>query len=197
VKGEDPPAVAHPRASAPDPRPDGEAGPGPLLPLRTSEDTTGEVARLMAKFERRNNAPDIVREIANSERGFSLWVHGIDSLMYRADLPAVDREAAILRLAATVGSTYEWEQHRPIALEAGLSAGAIEAIGRLDPPEGLSASATLAIGVADTVLAGGSLSDETWSACRAQWGDAGAFDLLLTVAWWGGLVPLLIRMFRL
>src|SRR6202020_879991 len=42
---------------------------GPLLPLRGSKDTDGEVRRLLEKFEDRNNAPDILRVVANSERG--------------------------------------------------------------------------------------------------------------------------------
>jgi alkylhydroperoxidase family enzyme len=174
-----------------------EPGRRPLLPLRTSRDTDGEVSRLMAKFEQRNNAPEIVRQMANSERGLSLWVHGIDSLMYRADLPAADREAVILRLAATVRSGYEWEQHRRIAIDTGLSPEAVDAIGSLGPTDMLSASSALAVGVVDTVLAGGAISDEMWGDCLAQWGEAGASDLLLTIAWWGGFVPLLIRMFRL
>ena len=71
---------------------------GPLLPLRGSKDTDGEVRRLLEKFEDRNNAPDILRVVANSERGFQLWVRAIDALMYRSELPAPDREAAIVRL---------------------------------------------------------------------------------------------------
>lgn len=172
---------------------------GPLLPLRSSSDTSGEVARLMAKFEERQNAPEILRVIANSERGFSLWVHGIDALMYRSSLPGKDREAAILRLAAKVPSRYAWEQHSEIAMRLGMSPSAVDTVShgvetQLDTlPEG----ARLAAEVVDVVLAGEALADDTWAACQQQWGDDGAFDLLLTIAWWGGFVPLLIQMFGL
>ena len=117
--------------------------------------------------------------------------------MYRADLPATDREAVILRLAATLRSGYEWEQHRRIAIDTGLSPEAVDAIGSLGSTDELSASSALAVGVVDAVLAGGAISDEMWGDCLAQWGEAAACDLLLTIAWWGGFVPLLIRMFRL
>jgi alkylhydroperoxidase family enzyme len=176
---------------------------GPLLPLRSSADTSGEVQRLMAKFEARDNAPDIVREIANSERAFSLWVPAIDALMYRAALPAADREAAILRLAARVRSGYEWRQHQAVAAAAGLPADAIAAIGALDEPDRLAGALTgsqrLAVTVADSVTAEGStgISDEMWAEARRTWGDEAAFDLLYSIAWWGGAVPLLIRLFRL
>ena len=176
---------------------------GPLLPLRTSGDTTGEVQRLMAKFEARDNAPDIVREIANSPRAFSLWVAGIDALMYRAALPAADREAVILRLAARAGCGYAWRQHDVIAGHAGLSAEAISAIGALDDddrlPGVLTPAQLLAVTMADSVVSAGGagISDETWAQARLTWGDEAAFDLLSSIAWWGGLVPLYIRMFRL
>ena len=176
---------------------------GPLLPLRTSADTSGEVQRLMAKFEARDNAPDIVREIANSERAFSLWVAGIDALMYRAALPAPDREAVILRLAARARSGYAWRQHEVMAARAGLSPEAIDAIAALDGHERLAGVLTpaqrLAVAIADSVTVddGDGISDEMWDRARRTWGDEGAFDLLSSVAWWGGLVPLLIRMFRL
>jgi alkylhydroperoxidase family enzyme len=178
---------------------------GPLLPLRTAADTTGEVQRLMAKFEARDNAPDIVREIANSPRAFSLWVAGIDALMYRAALPAGDREAVILRLAARADCGYAWRQHEVIAGRAGLTPEAIEAIGALAPGDGdrlaavLTPSQLLAVSMADsvTVDGGAGISDETWAHAVATWGDEGAFDLLSSIAWWGGLVPLYIRMFRL
>ena len=180
-------------------------GRGPLLPLRTSADTTGEVQRLMAKFEARDNAPDIVREIANSPRAFSLWVAGIDALMYRAALPAADREAVILRLAARAGCGYAWRQHDVIAGRAGLSPEAIAAVGALALDDGdrlaaaLTPSQLLAVTLADSVVVpgGAGISDEMWERARATWGDEGAFDLLSSIAWWGGLVPLYIRMFRL
>jgi alkylhydroperoxidase family enzyme len=176
---------------------------GPLLPLRTSADTSGEVQRLMAKFEGRDNAPDIVREIANSPRAFSLWVAGIDALMYQAALPAPDREAVILRLASRSRCGYAWRQHDAIAGRAGLSPEAIAAIGALDDDERLAAALTpsqlLAVGLADSVVvAGGTgISDETWEQARLTWGEEGALDLLSSIAWWGGLVPLYIRLFRL
>jgi len=181
---------------------------GPLLALRSAADTTGEVQRLMARFEARNNAPDIIREIANSERGFTVWVAAIDALMYRADLPAADREAVVLRLAALTRARYQWVQHEAIALGVGLSPEAIAALGDLDhpvPPSAgpgspvLTASQWLAVAIADSVVGDDApgISDDTWAEARRTWGDDGAFDLLYSVAWWGGMVPLLIRMFRL
>jgi alkylhydroperoxidase family enzyme len=175
---------------------------GPLLPLRGSKDTDGEVRRLLEKFEDRNNAPDILRVVANSERGFQLWVRAIDALMYRSELPAPDREAAVLRLAASCRSRYEWVEHEQIARTVGLSAEAIEAIAAVDdrtPIPLLTESQNLVITIVDSTLdAGGpGIDDELWSRARATWGDSAAFDLLFCIGWWGGMVPLLIRMFRL
>jgi AhpD family alkylhydroperoxidase len=180
-------------------------GRGPLLPLRHSSDTDGEVRRLLEKFESRNNAPDILRLVANSERGFQLWVKFIDALMYRSDLPAADREVAVLRLAATQRSRYEWVEHEQIARSVGLSAEAIEAIADVsdvvdhNPFEMLTESQNLVITMVDSVLdpQGSGIDDEIWNRARITWGDNAAFDLLYCIGWWGGMVPLLIRMFRL
>jgi AhpD family alkylhydroperoxidase len=174
----------------------------PLLPLRHSSDTDGEVRRLLEKFESRNNAPDILRLVANSERGFELWVKFIDALMYRSNLPAADREVAVLRLAATQRSRYEWVEHEQVARNVGLSAEAIDAladVGDHSPFEVLTESQNLVVTMVDAVLdpQGSGIDDEVWSRARITWGDSAAFDLLYCIGWWGGMVPLLIRMFRI
>jgi alkylhydroperoxidase family enzyme len=173
--------------------------PSPLVPLRTAADTAGEVARLLAKFEARDNAPDIVRAVANSERAFLLWVHAIDALLYRSVLPAADREAAILRMAAHCASRYEWDQHVPLARAAGLDEAAVAALADTTrgPVEELDPGPALAVALVDRVRRGEPVSDDHWAAARGQWGDDGAFDLVFTIAFWGGFVPLAIQMLRL
>ena len=114
------------------------------------------------------NTPDILRVVANSEAGVPALVRAIDALMYQSELPAPDREAAVLRLAASCRSQYEWVEHEQIARTVGLSAEAIEAIAAVDdrtPIPLLTESQNLVITIVDSTLdAGGpGIDDELWS----------------------------------
>jgi alkylhydroperoxidase family enzyme len=157
----------------------------------------------MAKFELRHNAPEILCAIANSERSFAIWVASIDALMYKADLPAGDREVAVLRLAALTQSRYEWVEHSKIAAATDVSLEAMNALLVLDGSDHLrdllTSSQLLAVVIVDSVFSreGPGISDDLWAEARSTWGDSGAFDLIFSIAWWGGMVPLLLRMLRL
>ncbi|MCA8929216.1 MAG: carboxymuconolactone decarboxylase family protein [Alphaproteobacteria bacterium] len=67
------------------------------------------------------------------------WMPFFGHCLHKCELSLRERETVMLRIGRLCGSGYEWAQHRPIALERGLSAAEIAAIadGTLGGREGL------------------------------------------------------------
>jgi 4-carboxymuconolactone decarboxylase len=162
------------------------------LPMRTSSDTDGEVQRVLAQMEEGKTNLKIIRLMANAPRAFRPFVLFSKALMREGFLPDEDREAIVLYLAVRNNVPYEWHEHLPMARAAGLSDKQIEglAAGSVDH---LSKNQQLAVSMAKEVADGSGVTPDTWTNACAVWGQAGAMDVILSVAWWGGLVPTLVR----
>jgi 4-carboxymuconolactone decarboxylase len=175
----------------------GSALPDPSLdlPLRSSADTEGDVQRVLSKLESSGHDLKINRVLANSSAAFRPYMMLASALLNNAALPAAEREIVILHLAARRHVTYEWDEHVPMSVQAGVSddqRGAIES-GQTADQSLFSPSEQLAIRVADAIVDERSLGPEVWEEMKAHWGLEGGLDLILTVAFWGGFVPTVIE----
>jgi len=164
------------------------------LPRRTAADTDGDVARVLGKLEASGQDLLILRLLANSPNAFRPFVLFADALLNRAALPRSVMEVVILWLAQHHRAPYEWEEHEPMALRAGLRPAQIDALrtGAL-PADLFDDGDRLAVDVARALTERGDVPPELWSAAVERWGDAAALDLVLTVGWWGGLVLSVVR----
>lgn len=111
------------------------------------------------------------------------------------ELPARLKELAILRVAALEDAQYEWVQHVPRALAAGVSESEVEAL-RTGAP--LTAAEAPAIALVEALVARASPPAETVAAAEALLGVRGVVELTLTtsiymliarIAGVAGLVP--------
>lgn len=162
------------------------------LPRRTSQDTTADVQRVLAKLEPTGQDLTILRLLANSSHAFRPFVLFSGALLNRATLPAPVREAVILAMAVADGTSYEWAEHVPMATEAGLSAEQIEAI-RVGDLASLPEELLFGIETATQVRAGIGVSEADWQRMVTSWTQEGALDLVLTAGWWGGMIPAVIN----
>ena len=89
------------------------------------------------------------------------------------------KEMAILRVAALEGAEYEWVQHEPRALAAGVRPDEVAALRNGDE---LPASERPAISLVEELVRGAHPRDETVAATRALLGVGGVIDLTLLVA---------------
>src|SRR4051794_25598843 len=72
---------------------------------------------------------NVFRMVAHAETAFRPWMRFGGALLGAAQLDAVLRELAILRVARlTPGADYEWVQHVPIALTCGATDEQIAAL---------------------------------------------------------------------
>ena len=100
----------------------------------------------------------LFRVLANASGAFSSWVGLSAALLSELELDAGLREIAILQLAKTVQSEYEWAQHTAIARTVGATTAVIDAIERgsvddLDPRHALVARAATEMASGDRVTA--------------------------------------------
>jgi 4-carboxymuconolactone decarboxylase len=112
--------------------------------------------------------------------------------MHKAALPARVREIVILALAADNDCAYEWAEHDKIAAKAGVDdaeRAALRADGLSADVSSFSDDDRLALRVGAELHPARSLSAASWQATVDTWGPEGAIDLVLSVGWWGGLVP--------
>jgi 4-carboxymuconolactone decarboxylase len=161
------------------------------IPRRTAADTSGEVSRVLAKLEASGKNLTIVRLLANDPALLRPFVLLSGALLNDAVLPAEVREVVILWLAQRNRSTYEWAEHEIMGAQAGLSPELIDSLrrGKLD---GASRQQRLAVEIVGELVESRKLSGQSWQSAQDTWGLAGAFDLVLSVGWWHGLVPVVI-----
>jgi alkylhydroperoxidase family enzyme len=164
-----------------------------ITPLR-SEDADGEVARVLSKLEASGNNLKILRVLANGENVFRPFVLLSNALMNKSSLSAADREVVILHLAAQRDVPYEWKEHVPMSDAVGITEDQRKLIlsGTIGADD-FTPSQLLAVRAADEIISGRSLSEATWAQARDTWGQDGALDLVVSVAWWGAFVPTIIE----
>ena len=102
-------------------------------------------------------------------------------------LPRHDSELVILRVAWLCGAAYDWWQHVPLALRAGLRPNAVEAVADVSPPADLSDRQRVLVAITDELLAQRELSDETWRAAGQTLTDREVIELCLLVGHYQGL----------
>ena len=100
-----------------------------------------------------------------------------ETIRYRSSLPPTCRELAILAVASHWGAAFEWQAHRPLAIEAGVEQSAIEAIEAGGLPE-LPAGEHAAYALVRELVQTGRVSDEAFAAAREAFGEEGVVDLL-------------------
>jgi alkylhydroperoxidase family enzyme len=76
--------------------------------------------KVRATYEALPNKLNIFRMLAHAERNYAGFTQLGGTILARQDLAADLRELAILYIASVSKARYEWQQHVPIAKDAGL-----------------------------------------------------------------------------
>lgn len=164
------------------------------LALRTAADTSGVVHDVLAKLEEAGTSIALARLAANSAAGFRPFVIMTDSMVRRSALDRRISEIVILHLAARQGADYEWGRHEPAARRHGVTNDQIEvlrSLAQLTEPT-FDVAEMIACALADDLLEGIDVR-KGWDNVVEQLGKDAAVDLIFTVAFWGGFVPILVR----
>jgi 4-carboxymuconolactone decarboxylase len=114
------------------------------------------------------------------------------AIRYRTSLEAATREVAILAVAATLESEFEWFAHERLARAAGVSDETIARIAAGREPDGEEA---LPYRAARELIAAGDLSDERFAEVEERFGTTGCVELVVLIGYYR-MLALMLRTFR-
>lgn len=142
------------------------------VPYLDPDDAPDAVAGRLAKLPPLH----VFRLLAHAETAFVPWLRFGGALLGELALDPALRELVILQVGR-LAARYEWEQHVPIALDAGVSAEQIDALQRgcLD---GFDDAARAALEFTAALVAG-EVDDETYAAVAEHLDDRGVVELSL------------------
>ena len=100
-----------------------------------------------------------------------------DYLRYRSALPPRISEFVILLTARQWTQDLEWKIHRPIALKAGVDAATVQAVAEGRRPETMSEEEAAAWSFTTELARNRSVSDPTYAAALARFGERGVMDM--------------------
>lgn len=98
-------------------------------------------------------------------------------LRYGSVLPLRVSEFAILVVAREWSQPVEWAIHHPIALKAGVAPDTAQALAEGRRPDTMSADEALAYAFSTELMRNRAVSDATYAALVARFGEQGAIDL--------------------
>lgn len=98
-------------------------------------------------------------------------------LRFESALPPTHRELAILTAARESDCEFEWAAHTRLGAEAGVRREAIDVIGRRGSLGQLDEDEALIVGYGRELLRNRRVSDATFEAARARYGDQGVTEL--------------------
>jgi 4-carboxymuconolactone decarboxylase len=159
------------------------------IPLTSIEQQPEQVRQWMA---RRGNL-NVFRLLANAPHVFPGWTQMVDELFDSPTFNLRMREVVILRVAHLQGSRYELAQHTGIARGAGLTEQQINAIldtGDLDAAD-FSRTERTALDVTTELCTTHRLTEDSFAAAQAVFGDEALTELLMIISCYYGLALVL------
>jgi len=152
-----------------------------------------EIKALYQQIE--NNGARIMnfyRVVANSP-GVARNAIGLgNSLFRKTELSPKLRELVIMRIARLCGCEYEWVQHRPLALQSGLTQVQLDTIGSWNESDAFSDDERTVLRYVDEVEKNIRVPDNIFQALRRYLDDRQIVELTLAIGWWGMLSRLFV-----
>ena len=153
----------------------------PRVPPVQDHEFTEEQQAAMAKFKL-NGVPliNIQRTMIHNpdaRSAFGVWGHYI--LSDKLSITAREREILILRAGWLCRSGYEYTQHRPFGLRAGLTETEMDNL-KVGPEAGWSPVESLLILACDEMVGDHFISEPTWTALSAHYNQRQLMDIVYT-----------------
>jgi alkylhydroperoxidase family enzyme len=102
-------------------------------------------------------------------------------ILFSSTLSPRQRELLVLRVATLRGSVYEWEQHRVLAGDVGLSEAEVERIAAGPEAAGWSPLDRAMLAAVDELIGTGEIADATWAYLARELDEQQLMDIVFTV----------------
>lgn len=139
-----------------------------------------------ARVAKAPGMPKLFTTMARHRSLFRAWLYFAGRLMPRGTLPRRDTELVILRTAWRNSCDYEFDHHRRIGAQAGLSTEEIDRVA-LESLEGWTGRELALLTGVDQLHRDRNLDDAAWSALRNHLSEPEAIEFLLLAGHYGML----------
>ncbi len=106
------------------------------------------------------------------------------SMRFHASLPTAARETVIIVTARYWMAQFEWQAHKRAALRAGVGPAIVDAIATGTRPEGMDTDIETAYNFIAELLKTKQVSDATFAAAKARFGEKGVVDVMALSGWY-------------
>lgn len=155
----------------------------PRLPL--IDDTLHPEVKPLAdriRAERGGKLLALYRVLLNSPKVAEAWLQYFTVIRQQCELSAAHRELAILLIARLNGASYEFEQHVPFALRAGLSQQQLDAIDGWRDSSLFDETQMAVLAYTEAMTRQVKVPDEVFAKIRRQFDAKPLLELTCTVA---------------
>jgi len=151
----------------------------PPLPREGRDPKTAELLEALSGFN--GSELNIFATLAHHPRLLKRWSAFGGVLLYGGALPPRERELLILRAGYLCRAPYEWGQHVPIGLAAGLTDEEIARVAEGPDASGWSAPDALLLRATDELHADSRIGDATWADLADQWDPQQLIEICMVV----------------
>jgi len=138
---------------------------------------------------------NIFKMAAHSDISIREFIRLGNRLIMKAHLNARFRELAILRIAQMIGARYEWAQHVPIAVDAGISREEISELDSWSESWLFDAQDKAVLQYTEEVVRDSRPKDETFNVASQFLDNTSLVELTLSIGYWS-MVGKFLRTFR-
>ena len=151
----------------------------PRLPIPSDTQDFTEETRAAVRhiLQTRKSMPPPSSYLTYAGKAGALLSDLVDHLRYHTSLTAAESELAICTAVRAANADYIWDAHVRLGLQAGTREEAIHAVDTYGPLDGLTADEALIIRFGRELLEAPKVSDETYQAVRARYGEKGLLEL--------------------
>ena len=151
----------------------------PRLPIPSDTEAFSEETRTAVRhiLKTRNSMPPPSSYLTYAGQAGALLSDLVDHLRYHTSLTAAETELAICTSARASNADFIWNEHVRLGLQAGTREEAIHAVDTHGPLDGLTADEALIIRFGRELLESPTVSDDTFNAVRARYGEKGLLEL--------------------
>lgn len=151
----------------------------PRLPIPSDTDAFSEETRTAIRhiLETRKSTPPPSSYLTYAGKAGTLLSDLVEHLRYHTSLTDAETELAICTAARAANADFIWNAHVRLGRQAGTRDEAIDAVDTFAPLDDLTDDEALIIRYGRELLETQKVSDETFQAVRARYGEKGVLEL--------------------
>ena len=165
------------------------------VPYAQIDQAPEKIKAFFAKLASNSRVLNVQKLVANSPGAVREFTRFGNALLMKSKLSSYFRELAIIRVSFLIGSRYEWAQHVPIALSAGVSKEQLEEINNWQDSSLFKEEDRVILKFTDEVVQDHQPSETTFNQAAKFLDPESLVELTLSIGYWS-LVAKFLRTFQ-